>query len=156
MVSFRAYRKSLSHDEAFAELRRCAGLQFDSELVERFIARSGAKASSKTEAPSASKETALSIGVHVERLVSALNRQDFETLKDLASHMQLVAAKQGANEIALQAADLQSTLNSDEADLMAILHETDSLLKLCRESQQSYFDDIRPTPTEMPRKSVTV
>lgn len=156
MVSFRPYRKSLSHDEAFAELRRCAGLQFDSELVERFIARSGAKASSKTEAPSASKETALSIGVHVERLVSALNRQDFETLKDLASHMQLVAAKQGANEIALQAADLQSTLNSDEADLMAILHETDSLLKLCRESQQSYFDDIRPTPTEMPRKSATV
>ena len=87
----------------------------------------------------------LSIGMHVEHLVTALDRRDFETLKDLASHMQLVATKQGATEIALQAADLQATLNADESDLLAVLHEADSLLKLCRETQQAYFDGIRPT-----------
>ena len=145
MVSHRAYRQALTHAEAFVELRRCAGSQFDATLVERFINRSLAGTSPTSESSAASKETALSIGMHVEHLVSALDRQDFETLKDLASHMQLVATKQGANEIALQAADLQSTLNADEADLLAILHEADSLLKLCRETQQAYFDDIRPT-----------
>ena len=146
MVSHRAYRKALSHTEAFAELRRCAGSQFDAELVERFIARSLNSNSTTSVANAASKETALSIGLHVEQLVSALDRQDFETIKDLASHMQLVATKQGASQIALQAADLQATLNADDADLLAILHEADSLLKLCRDTQQAYFDDIRVTP----------
>jgi HD-GYP domain-containing protein (c-di-GMP phosphodiesterase class II) len=38
MTSDRPYRKAMSHAEAVAELRRCAGTQFDPELVERFIA----------------------------------------------------------------------------------------------------------------------
>lgn len=37
LVSDRVYRKGRSHEEACAELRRCAGTQFDPELVERFI-----------------------------------------------------------------------------------------------------------------------
>ena len=38
IVSDRVYRKGRSPAEAFQELRRCAGSQFDPELVERFIA----------------------------------------------------------------------------------------------------------------------
>lgn len=38
MMSDRVYCKARSKQEAFAELRRCAGVQFDPELVERFIA----------------------------------------------------------------------------------------------------------------------
>jgi len=37
MVSDRSYRKGLPHEEAINELRRCAGAQFDPELVELFI-----------------------------------------------------------------------------------------------------------------------
>jgi HD-GYP domain-containing protein (c-di-GMP phosphodiesterase class II) len=37
MTSDRAYRKALPHDIAVAELERCAGAQFDPELVEVFL-----------------------------------------------------------------------------------------------------------------------
>ena len=38
MTSDRPYRKALGHSEAIAELMRCAGSQFDPELVDSFIA----------------------------------------------------------------------------------------------------------------------
>jgi diguanylate cyclase (GGDEF)-like protein/PAS domain S-box-containing protein/putative nucleotidyltransferase with HDIG domain len=38
MISDRVYRKGRPPEQAMAELRRCAGTQFDPELVERFIA----------------------------------------------------------------------------------------------------------------------
>jgi HD-GYP domain-containing protein (c-di-GMP phosphodiesterase class II) len=38
MTSDRAYRKSLSSDIAYAEIRRCAGSQFDPKLAEAFVA----------------------------------------------------------------------------------------------------------------------
>ncbi len=37
MTSDRPYRKAMSEEEAIAELKRCAGTQFDPELVEKFI-----------------------------------------------------------------------------------------------------------------------
>jgi HD-GYP domain-containing protein (c-di-GMP phosphodiesterase class II) len=37
MTSDRAYRAALPHEIAIAEVRRCAGTQFDAELVEPFV-----------------------------------------------------------------------------------------------------------------------
>ena len=37
MTSDRAYRKAMSSEEALAEIRRCAGTQFDPNLVEVFL-----------------------------------------------------------------------------------------------------------------------
>lgn len=37
MTNDRPYRKAMSHEEAVAELKRCAGIQFDPQLVEKFI-----------------------------------------------------------------------------------------------------------------------
>ena len=34
MLSERAYKAAMTHDEAVAELRRCAGTQFDPRVVE--------------------------------------------------------------------------------------------------------------------------
>jgi HD-GYP domain-containing protein (c-di-GMP phosphodiesterase class II) len=38
MTTDRSYRKSLSHDEAMEELRRCAGTQFDPRVVDALLA----------------------------------------------------------------------------------------------------------------------
>jgi HD-GYP domain-containing protein (c-di-GMP phosphodiesterase class II) len=37
MITTRSYRASTTHEAAVAELRRCAGTQFDPALVEPFI-----------------------------------------------------------------------------------------------------------------------
>ena len=38
MTSDRPYRKRMSHAEAFAELKRCAGSQFDPDVTAALIA----------------------------------------------------------------------------------------------------------------------
>ena len=47
MTSDRAYRKALPHEVAIAEIERCAGAQFDPELVPMFIRRSRSSGSWK-------------------------------------------------------------------------------------------------------------
>lgn len=37
MVTERVYRRAMTHEEAAAELRRCGGTQFDSQVVEAFL-----------------------------------------------------------------------------------------------------------------------
>jgi HD-GYP domain-containing protein (c-di-GMP phosphodiesterase class II) len=44
MTSSRAYRSARSSEEAYAELRRCSGTQFDPDVVDLFLelAKTGA------------------------------------------------------------------------------------------------------------------
>jgi response regulator RpfG family c-di-GMP phosphodiesterase len=37
MTSERSYSDTMTHEKAVDELKRCAGTQFDPEIVERFI-----------------------------------------------------------------------------------------------------------------------
>ena len=43
MTSDRLYRAALTREEAVAEVERCAGTQFDPDVVEAFLARVGAQ-----------------------------------------------------------------------------------------------------------------
>ena len=74
MVSDRVYRDHMSQEEAFAELRRCAGTQFDPAIVEQFIEKVGSRDESRvTRVGAVSKQTALQIGKEIERLAQALD-----------------------------------------------------------------------------------
>ena len=151
MTNDSVYRSARTRDQAFIELRRCAGTQFDAELVERFIARITSHGADNRKDHTVSNEAALAIGQHMERLVSALNRRDLSSLRDIAGHMNLVAAKQGVTTVAAQAADLEAALTSEDSDLLTVLHEANELLQLCRQTQGTSVDGSQPQPRERSR-----
>jgi diguanylate cyclase (GGDEF)-like protein/putative nucleotidyltransferase with HDIG domain len=141
MVSDRVYRKGRAPAEAFVELRRCAGTQFDPELVERFIGLMQDRIASATGVvPQISKEAALSIGLQLERLALAVDQLDLPGLRALAGRLQETAAKERAPEIAAKAMELELAVNAD-ADAVHILRLAGQLMHICRQTQTSYLRD---------------
>ena len=143
MVTDRVYRKSCTSEQALAELKRCAGTQFDPELVERFIlvVRDGAF---EAESPPSgvSREMALAVGLQLERFLAALDAQDHAALAAICSRLRTTARKYDATEIAAKAAELSSILDVDvNVDIDADVDEHDlvttacALLDLCRSTQ---------------------
>jgi diguanylate cyclase (GGDEF)-like protein/putative nucleotidyltransferase with HDIG domain len=138
IVSDRVYRKARSQREAFAELRKFAGSQFDPQLVERFIEAVSSHDSSRNQPPLAvSKHTALRIGLQIERLAGALDAQDFPNLAAMASRLAATASQEGVPEIARLASELEACASADP-DLMTVVKMTTDLLELCRSTQSSY------------------
>jgi len=67
MVNDQVYRTAMSTQEAFAELRRCAGEQFDPDLVERFINTIQMDTADRSnEIQDVSMDTALQLGLQIE------------------------------------------------------------------------------------------
>jgi putative nucleotidyltransferase with HDIG domain len=135
MVSDRPYHRPKTRQQAFAELRRCAGKQFDPELVERLIAAVEASDNNRVAPTSTvSQKTALRIRLEIERLACALDERDLSMLTAMAGRVAAVAAKDGMSEIAEVATMLEKSA-SEHADLEGILRLTNELLELCRSRQ---------------------
>ncbi len=142
MVTNRVYRNGCSSEEAFAELKRCAGVQFDPELVERFITIVSQRRF-KTDAPTTgiSRENALAIGLQIERLLAALDSQDYVALEAICGRVRSTAQKCGAVDIATTASNVCAILElDDETDgLFKVVYE---LLDLCRSAQAAFLEEI--------------
>lgn len=138
MTSRQVYREPRSQEEAFTELRRCAGTQFDPVLVERFVAV--AKVRQMLPPPhvsNISQETALQFGLQIERLMFALDTQDIVGLQTLADRLHAMAQKHQIREIAQKASELaQHTQRKNQA--AEILNAANELIELCRSTQSSY------------------
>lgn len=145
IVSDRVYRKGRTQEEAFAELRRCAGTQFDPQLVERFITAVLARDQSRAKSlPDVSKETALRIGLQIERLACALDDRDIDGLGALAGRLKMTATIDGVPEIAEIAAAVVDCI-ADDPDLMSLVELTKELLDVCRSTQTAYLDQHHDT-----------
>ena len=133
------YRKGRDRTAAFEELRRCAGAQFDPEIVERFIVTvERLQGQQHNQATRVSTEAALSIGMQLERLVEVLDRQNLEEIQVLSQRLSATAKKYGAREIADKAAELDACLKSDH-NLLGFMQAANELLDLCRSTQSSFF-----------------
>jgi diguanylate cyclase (GGDEF)-like protein/putative nucleotidyltransferase with HDIG domain len=135
MISDRVYRKGRSREEAFGELRRCAGTQFDPQLVERFIkAIMARETSGRTRASSPSQRTALMIRLDVERLACAVEAKNVSALTELARRVAAEATHDGLTQVAECAMELERSATG-QGDPEQIARLTEELLKLCRAGQ---------------------
>lgn len=136
MTSDAVYRRRKSQTEAFEELRRCAGSQFDPELVERIISAVRVCVGDRTEMPGVSTDIALNIGQQIEQLVAALDDQDAGELRKLTERLQSTADRAGIQNMADVASQLLAALD-DETDIVGIMQSANELLDLCRLTQVS-------------------
>lgn len=133
MVSDRIYRKGRPPEEAYKELRRCAGTQFDPELVERFI--EVVQDYNPIHVAVESKQVALQLGLQIERLAEAIDKRDSVSIKALAARLETTAARGGNNEMENVAAAVRAAA-SDDSDAFSLLQMIDQLMSLCESAQK--------------------
>jgi len=136
MVSDRVYRASRTPAEAFAELRRCAGTQFDPQLVERFIEVVSAQAQQRPAAElSQLQERWVQLSVEAERLASAVDARDIDAVIAVSEHLGQAAGKMEMPAIAALARQLQESA-SVEHDVAKLLGGINEILALCQSAQE--------------------
>ena len=140
MTSDRVYRKGRSSEEAVAELRRCAGEQFDPVLVESLVEYLEIRDRVESiDSPDLSKQDALRIGLQIERLTSAIDNHDIDGLRKLAGTLKATAVEIQMPQLAEVAAELE-TLSQGDPEFDSILDITATLLDICRSTQKAYLD----------------
>jgi hypothetical protein len=139
IVSDRVYRKGRSRDEAIAELRRCAGLQFDPDVVEKLNEVLHERPDLALSSTSGiSKSAALQIGLHIERLAEAVDARDLKQLSAVADRLGTTAAHVGIDAIS-QAAKEVAEFAGAEPELADVVQRTSELLDLCRATQNAFL-----------------
>ncbi len=145
MISDRVYRKGLPRDVAFQELRRCAGTQFDPDLVEHFIdlvRRTTAVRQFDESAPPVSgvdKQTALRLGMQIEDLAQALDERDAARLSGIASEIGETATNFEVSQVAELAEELRGE-SFDNTDWVKVIELTIDLMEMCRTAQMSHLN----------------
>ena len=148
MVSDRPYHKPKNREQAFAELRACAGKQFDPDLVERLISAVQGSDSTRTKRDAnVSQKTALRIRLEIERLACAIDEKDLSMLTAMAGRVAAVAQKEGLPQIAEVATTLEKNAGETQ-DLEGILKLTNELLTLARSPQSLDMSKLGGPPKE--------
>jgi len=128
IVSNRPYRAARSYEEAFEELRRCAGKQFDPDLVEHFIKVVNARDDSRREDKSmVSDSVKLEIGREIENLLVSVNTFTWKDVALTAGNLTTLADKYGLDQIASVAKKIE-TASAEKVDQMEIMNLTTKLL----------------------------
>ena len=125
MTSDRVYRRGRSAEQAFAELRRMAGSQFDPQVVERFIAIVSAGGGCRRAATDTPPEFACLLGAQAELLAQGVEQRDFDAVRAAAARLQEEASRLNHAEAQAAAAQLLTAAGDDPdlATLAALAHD---------------------------------
>jgi diguanylate cyclase (GGDEF)-like protein/putative nucleotidyltransferase with HDIG domain/PAS domain S-box-containing protein len=140
MTSDRVYRKGRTREAAFEELRRCAGKQFDPELVEQFVGLMSLESSQLLKAPSDAEGALARVQEQAERLALALEAHDLSLLRAMAGRMVATAGRDGLESVAKVAADLEQSA-AHHPDVLQMLRKVNELMNLCRAAGR---DNVKP------------
>lgn len=158
MVSNRVYRHGRSVGEAFEELRRCAGTQFDPVLVERFIRKQvGWRPDSRFMHFEIEDKLAISIGHLTERTMHAFEALDSHVLAESLDKL-AKAGKQfdlpAIEHLALKLSKAIGNGPTNDWDFAAPILQ--DLLDMCLMVQRAHIRDVasRPESTENCPQSV--
>ena len=135
MTTDRVYRKGRTPQAAVEELRRCAGRQFDPELVEAFAAVVSAQSSAPAPEASDALGALARVREQAERLAMALEAQDLSLLRAMAGRMVATAGQDGLEKVARVASDLERSAG-EHPDLLDILRQVNELMRLCQSAGQ--------------------
>jgi len=143
MVSDRVYRNGRSHEEAVVELRRCAGPQFDPELVERFVASFVTDQSCRTDGATVCSPHVQTVhfGKQVERLVGAVSAQDAAFVKNLTQRVRTIAYARQLNDVAMAAELVERQVSSEDQQWDSILRDSEELIRICRNAQDKLVSE---------------
>jgi diguanylate cyclase (GGDEF)-like protein/putative nucleotidyltransferase with HDIG domain/PAS domain S-box-containing protein len=140
ITSDRVYRKARPPREAFEELVRCSGNQFDPDQVRRFIAivsKDPLHASHR----GVSKQMALAMGIQAERIAIALEGRDFTSLSAMAGQLLATTREECWAPVTNLAGKLAEAAKNDP-DMLELVRLTTELMQICNASQESCFDDM--------------
>jgi diguanylate cyclase (GGDEF)-like protein/PAS domain S-box-containing protein len=141
MTSDRVYRKARPPEAAFAELRRCAGEQFDPAQVERFIDVISHNTLQTTHR-TASRQMALAMGIQAERIAIALEARDFASLSSMAGQLVATTRDECWESVTSIAARLQEAAKNDP-DMFTLVSLTTELMQICNASQEMCLDNVQ-------------
>ncbi len=146
MTSDTTFREAMTPEAAIAELTRCAGDQFDPELVKKIADTLKAKTGELPQhRDQVSKEAALRFGLQIERLSLALDKLDTNGIGAIATRLIGTAERHGASQIA-DKAKLIAKLNEEKTnhgENYDLIMSTIELLDLCRASQSALIETTR-------------
>ncbi len=148
MISDRVYRKGRPPTEAFAELRRCAGTQFDPILVERFIERQAAEiVSHRNTSVKVFHRSAVHVGQQLERVLHAFENKNAVELKSRLHALGLSAEKcEMPNIMKLVDVLREELTHGDSPDWDLLLPILQSLVDCCLLVQRSYLHELGTKP----------